>query len=200
MIIALTGRRGCGKSTAAAYLVKEHGFELRGFADPLKRSFAALFNIPYHSIEKWKNDPDMFASLQTHTELVADMSFREALQRYGTEAHRDIFGEDFWVDQTLPLPPVGFYAGRKIVIHDCRFINEAYRVKQLSGLTIGITRATNIKTLHRVPEESHVSETEMDDIPKDYVIKNDGTVRELHQSIESLLSAIDNIPRYERIS
>jgi len=196
MIIAFTGRRGSGKSTAAAYLVKEHGFELRAFADPLKRSFAALFGIPYHEIEKWKNDPRIFVSVQDHAKLISDMSFREALQRYGTEAHRDIFGQDFWVDLALPLPPTGFYAGRKIVIHDCRFLNEAYRVKQLSGLTIGISRAGGAKPLHSVPE--HVSESEMDDIPKDYVIKNDRTIRELHQEIERLLSSVTTYTGYER--
>jgi len=28
---------------------------------------------------------------------------RQALQRYGTEGHRDVFGEDFWVDALLPV-------------------------------------------------------------------------------------------------
>ena len=30
------------------------------------------------------------------------MTFREFLQRYGTEAHRDVFGKDFWLEYTLP--------------------------------------------------------------------------------------------------
>jgi hypothetical protein len=206
MIIAFTGKRGSGKSTAAAYLIKEHEFELRAFADPLKKSFAALFDIRYHEIEKFKNDPNTFIEIRTvdtsyENEYLSGpvMTFREALQRYGTEAHRDIFGEDFWVDLALPLPPVGFYVGRKIVIHDCRFLNEAYRVKQLGGYVIDIKRPPSDQPQHR-GWENHVSESEMDNIPKDVVIKNDGTISDLYIRIEAVLSTVLDYVGHERTS
>ena len=56
MILGLNGLKGSGKDTVGAHLIKEHGFERRSFADPLKKSVAALLDIPYHEIDKWKNE------------------------------------------------------------------------------------------------------------------------------------------------
>lgn len=106
MIIGLTGLKGSGKDTVAAYLIKEYGFERRAFADPLKRSIAALFDIEFADIEKMKNDPNSRVEIITHRdggrEFGKSFLFRQILQRYGTEAHGEIpeFGTDFWVDLT----------------------------------------------------------------------------------------------------
>ena len=52
MIIALTGKKGCGKDTIANYLVEKYGFINYGFADPIKEVGKILFGFPwqlYHS-------------------------------------------------------------------------------------------------------------------------------------------------------
>src|SRR5215467_4376192 len=141
MILGLCGLKQSGKDTIAAYLVKEHGFERKAFADPLKRSVAALFDIPFSEIDKLKMDDSILVGVGRHGEEEYDqwiqhigfhaITFRELLQRYGTEAHRDVFGNCFWVDLTLPVQ--GFYPGRAIVVTDVRFREEAERVKFLGG-------------------------------------------------------------------
>ena len=175
MIIGLSGFRGSGKDTVAAYLVKEHEFERRAFADPLKRSVAALFNIPFSDIDKMKNDPKCDVSLNP---LVA-MTFREFLQRYGTEAHRDVFGEDFWLEYTLPAN--GHYSGNLICITDLRFSNEAERIKQLGGRIWFINRITN-----RSVVDPHSSE--IIDFGVDYTIDNTGTIEDLYVEVERALN------------
>lgn len=188
MIIGLTGLKGSGKDTVGAYLVKNHGFERRSFADPLKRSFAAFFDVPVSDLENLKNLQDCkvmlgeFANGDQSGFIYSDMSVRQALQRYGTEAHRDVFGHDFWVDQALPVD--GFYSGRAIVITDLRFQSEAYRIRLLEGTIIRIKRGVTLE------EDLHVSEVEQLNIVSDHDIYNDGTVEELFEQVEEVLTQI----------
>jgi hypothetical protein len=193
MIIGLTGLKGSGKDTVGAYLVKEFGFERKAFADPLKRSVAALFDIPFSEIDKLKDMLDnwIFLDMDGVLEPVSKMNFRTFLQRYGTEAHRDIFGKNFWVDLTLPVQ--GFYPGRAIVVTDVRFRNEAERVKYLDGIIIRIKRGSLEQHPHGVEGEPDVHESEIMDYPDlvDFTLYNDGTIEELFETVNQLLSNID---------
>ncbi len=195
MILGLSGAKGSGKDTVAAYLVKTHGFERKAFADPLKKSVAALFDIPFAMVDKLKNDESAFTSIYQLSpakdqyeaagrELISqhDMTFRTFLQRYGTESHRDVFGEDFWVDITLPVQ--GYYPGRAIVVSDVRFPNEANRVTQLGGYNVRIFRDAVI------PEESidPLHKSEHFDFGYDFTILNNGGLDDLAVSCEEILT------------
>lgn len=191
MILGLKGLKGSGKDTVAAYLIKQHGFERRAFADPLKKSVAALLDIPYHEIDKWKND-ELFrvevAQYASKSDIgskdfafVQSFTFREFLQRYGTEAHRDIFGENFWLDYTLSLD--GYYAGRNIAITDCRFENEARRVNAVGGFVVQITRSV----AGVLEQDQHRSEQEFPARMVDYQLKNDSSLERLYDRIENML-------------
>jgi hypothetical protein len=185
--------KGSGKDTVAAYLVKEHNFERKAFADPLKRSIAALFDIPFFEIDKLKNrdvlvgigeigEPEYQQWIQYIG--IKGLTFRELLQRYGTEAHRDIFGDNFWVDITLPVQ--GFYPGRAIVVTDVRYRNEAERVKMLGGHVISIIRGSAALG----EQDQHRSEQFCVEYPHlvDHKIYNDGSLEELYESVEDLLA------------
>jgi hypothetical protein len=178
MIVGLAGFKGSGKDTVAAYLIKEHGFERKAFADPLKRSVAALFDIPFADVDKYKNDDYIGVEIRQISEVVKFLSFREILQRYGTEAHRDVFGQDFWLDYTLPVQ--GFYPGRAIVVTDVRFRNEAERVRELGGFMWFVDRMEV-----RPPYELHPSEVY--DFEVDTIVHNNGTLEELYANIEAAL-------------
>jgi hypothetical protein len=94
------------------------------FADPLKQSAAAALGIDVEALNEFKNkdhvyfrpevawDDDSLAEVMTDQEIrdeqfavevLIPFNIRTYLQRYGTEAHRDVFGQQFWVDATLPL-------------------------------------------------------------------------------------------------
>jgi hypothetical protein len=187
MILGLSGMKGSGKDTVAAYLVKEHGFERKAFADPLKKSVAALLGIPFSDIDRLKNDEGAVIALASHYGNLSPVTFREFLQRYGTEAHRDVFGEDFWIDYTLPVQ--GFYPGRAIVVSDVRFVNEAARVKELGGYNVRIIRPT-------VPIlDMHISEVQEFDY--DFQIINDGDLGELAIAVEEVLTLAGHHIRVE---
>lgn len=169
LLIGLTGRKFSGKNTVGEFIkewAQENGqkAELRGFADSLKLSFARIF-VDDATLEESLEFADAmknYGKLSFDVPLTngifdrfgprSKISGRKALQNYGTEAHREIFGDDFWVDQLLPL---GSYdesgnhplwtdkwgPGNDIcIVTDARFPNEAARIKRLGGLVIRIYR------------------------------------------------------------
>lgn len=181
MLLGLCGLKGSGKDTVGAYLVKEHGFERKSFADKLKESVAALFDVEPWEIEQWKNDPGAYACiLSVKGEVTPGLTIRQFLQRYGTEAHRDVFGQDFWVNQLLPMG--GYYSGRNIVVTDVRFKNEIDRILTLDGHVIYVDRpALDQKDPHRSEEEvSYGKEI-------GYQLVNNLGVMELYEEIEDML-------------
>jgi len=186
MIVGLSGQKRSGKDTIAAYLVKEHNFERKAFADPLKRSVAALFDIPFSEVDKLKLDPQVEVIIRKWKdgnifEDYVRMNKRTFLQRYGTEAHRDVFGQDFWLDHTLPVQ--GFYPGRAIVVTDVRFTNEAARIRELGGIVVRVSRNNS----SAAPSDQDQHRSEVIDFDWDYLIENDGTFGDLYSHIEDML-------------
>lgn len=182
MIIGLCGAKQSGKDTVGAYLVKKHGFEKRAFAYTLKKSFAALFGIPVGVLEELKNDPSVRLEFTRHrlkgfNVPESSLTIRELLQRYGTEAHRDVFGEDFWLDQTLPP---GKYFSQNIVITDVRFNNEAERVRLMGGFVVNLIRPLSAKDVH-------ASEEGIEPNIVDYEIENDGTIPSLFGKVDAMM-------------
>jgi hypothetical protein len=152
LIIGLNGFRESGKDTAGAYLVKHYGFHRLSFAEPLKQSVANLFDISLEEIEEWKNWPSVRVNLSGPSgrmtrdiKKYSDMDFRTFLQRYGTEAHRDVFGENFWVDQAMSQ----IEEGKNYVFTDARFPNELMAIRKAKGLTVRIERDVTTNDAHR---------------------------------------------------
>jgi Deoxynucleotide monophosphate kinase len=186
MIIGLTGLKGSGKDTIAAHLIKSYGFERRAFADKLKESAAALLKLDPSHFEVLKNSPDILFAIGSFKqdgmfEMIVNQSTREFLQRYGTESHRDVFGQDFWVNQLLPMD--GFYTDRNIVITDVRFVNEAERIHALKGYVVRVVR-----TLFN--DDAHTSEQEQLQIKSDYELDNTGYLYELPKKIDLMMKLL----------
>ena len=191
MIIGLKGLKNSGKDTVAAYLIKQHNFERRAFADPLKRSVAALLDIPYHEIDKWKNDPNVWVSVHTvgPYDEFSTLTFRQFLQRMGDEASKQVWWDTFWDDLTLPID--GFYHGKKIVITDCRFESNARRINICGGYVVQLRRpGFEVQDPHR-------GEELFPDKMVDYTLMNDGTLDDLYDKINEMLIHLDRLePRH----
>lgn len=171
MILGFTGRMGSGKNTAAEKLAEmfpEGKVVEISFARKLKESVCTLFGCSMEELEKWKNDPDVGVLLRRKDGYsYSAQSFREFLQVYGTEAHRDVFGADFWLDAALPLD--GDYADDIIyVVTDVRFPNEAQRVRDLGGKVITI-----IGGIEDTPAKHRSEEIPQGDFLIDNVERND---------------------------
>lgn len=187
-VLGLTGKMGAGKNECARRLALLAPVVEVSFAAKLKESAAALLGCSIADLERWKNDAEMCIELRSGWGLptAPSLSIRSFLQRYGTEAHRDVFGLDFWLDAALPIPWVdvtsfgsepqraqGGYDDRLYVVTDVRFENEAQRVRELGGHVVRVIG----------PNEhtgGHASEQDLADV--DFTIDN----RERGDSFDSL--------------
>lgn len=198
MIIGLHGKMGSGKNEAAQRIAKVSSLPVVeiAYGRKLKESVAALLGVSLGDLEIWKNNPARCVSVGTMVDglgFVAHkdkiQSVRSFLQRYGTESHRDVFGQDFWLDAALPLPDHAGFLGRYddalYVVTDMRFPNEAERVKDLGGVTVRIIGPND-------DTGSHPSEQTLE---CDYEIDNtirDDRFASLDAQLAALLDAISD--------
>lgn len=185
MIIGVNGNKGSGKDTVGQYLVDNYGFERLSFAAKLKESAAALFEVDPSVWEELKNDKDARVILEAPSDVFdgkwakIDIDVRTFLQRYGTEAHRDIFGYDFWVEALLGDYQIS--EKRDFVVTDARFDNELYRIQVLDGLTVRIERPGT-------EGDGHASEIPPRKELIDYTINNSGTLEDLYASVDDFMA------------
>lgn len=177
MIIGLNGRLKSGKDTTFNIIqeVVTVGPVIQvSFAKALKVSAAASVGSNVVSMENWKGDESIHFTRPDGSTFTT----REYLQWFGTEGHRDAFGDNFWVDIALPLDKD--YSDALYVVTDMRFPNEADRVIALGGHAVKVEReaATNFS--------AHSSEQNIDDVIE-YFLDNTGTLDDLRHNVTSML-------------
>lgn len=179
MIIGLSGYAQVGKDTVANYLVEEHGFVKVSFADPIRE---ALYKLdPMISIGEFGSASLVSAVDHMGWEEVKRQSSeaRSLLQRLGTEVGRNMFGEDFWVNQAL----LRAKEHENVVVADTRFINEAEAIRKTGGQVWRVS-----KTGHN-PVNGHPSETALDEYPFDWNIWNNGNLTDLFAFVEAIMES-----------
>ena len=203
MLIGLKGYKGVGKDTVADYLVAEYGFTKVAFADKMKEAVAGLFGISREQVDQFKNnDGNSLDLVEVHIDIASRVEYvytwREFLQRFGTEMGRNIFGEDFWVDQlALELPLYkqhvtalsqyvytwDWRVDGDIVIPDARFENEARRIRELGGHMVEIRRPG-------YEPDGHASE---EPLPEDLInhrIVNGSSVDILYSLVDEVINEL----------
>lgn len=179
-IIGLAGFAGSGKDEAAKALVGL-GYRRIAFADVLREMALAIDPFVF---ERAEGDGDIYifrrlsAVIQNYGWDDAKNEFpdvRRLLQRLGTEAGRDILGENIWVDTAL-----GRETTDKLVVTDVRFPNEVEGVRKRGGIVVQIQRPGV------GPRNDHASETSLLNYEFDAVIVNNGTIDELHEKMINL--------------
>lgn len=168
-VVALTGAAGSGKSTAADYLIRHHGYERVKFAGPLKAAFAAM-GFSQEQIEgDLKETPCAWLNFKTP---------RHAMQTLGTEWGRNCIGEDFWSELWVHHANKVLADGRRVVVDDCRFPNEATAVRGLGGVIIKLEGRGGIAGSHASEEGCGYW---------DSVVENDGCVTDLYAGVEEAI-------------
>ena len=183
MIIALTGKKGSGKSTVAEYIAAFHGFQQYAFADPMKEACKLIFG--------W-TDEYVNGSLKEHVDPVYGVSPRHALQSLGTEwgqhtlCEHDTFRETTWRMLWVRRFVDTVYDDSDWVISDMRFPHELEGLHEAGCpvVSIRVTRPGHC------PQDMHSSETEMDLIAADHVLINTGTIDDLYADIDTIMEHI----------
>lgn len=191
-VIGLAGHARSGKNTVANIIrdIAEVPVFQDAFANRLKVSAARSLGFEFETLEEYLDWADGFKeecsitievldiNEEPYMEAVKRISGREFLQFYGTEAHREVFDTDFWVQQLAAnLNPEVL-----TVVTDVRFDNEAALIKELGGLIIQVSR----EQVEELPGQ-HASEAPIDEQLVDYTIDNSGTIDDLVSKVNWIL-------------
>jgi hypothetical protein len=217
ILFAMAGQMGSGKDTAAKHLVDAHGFTKLAFADNLKEMCKAAFSLTdydvYDEEGKFKKfqepvtlTPDHLRKIIVWALRVNGFEFgeevidkclalkgkvfetpREVLQFVGTEICRMVIHPDFHAEVVrMKIEREGL---QKVVISDCRFLNEREAVKKWRGTNVLITGRT---TQHEASDFSkgHASENSLgSESEYDVTIVNNGTLEELYNMVDQLVGS-----------
>jgi len=195
-IFAISGKKRHGKDSVARVL-NEWGVHRLAFADHLKWLAMKTWDLSFEQVygddlkevvdERWGLTP------------------RFMLQQLGTQVGRNIH-EMTWVRKALDtiekaargepviLPNLEtrkfeeteFAEGwaDRWCIPDCRFPGEADAVKARGGIVIKVVRPS------LVSNDTHASETEVDNVKEDYLVMNDGSIADLHAGIQAIIDRV----------
>ena len=209
MIIGIVGFINSGKGTVGDILVNEYDFKKFAFADPLKDATAAIFGWDRALLEgdtkesrEFREKRDEFWSAR----LGWDVTPRKALQRMGTEAGREVFGDDVWIAALEKR----IHNLDKVVVTDVRFQNEIEAIRSVGGKVIRVKRGvepvwypvahqqnTNPPNRAMFREdmmdyaypEIHQSEWDWIGSNFDAIILNEGTIEDLRGNVKEMLRA-----------
>jgi hypothetical protein len=182
MIISITGKIGSGKDTIADIIMQYtpyHDWEIKKFAGKLKDIAEILSGVPKINFEDQEfKKQDMGPNW--------GMTYRDLLQRLGTEAMRNGLHENVWVNALFADYHFNIEEDEQMpnwLITDCRFPNELEAVKAHKGITIKVIRDSG-----NTVGTTHASETALDDYTEwDYVVDNNGSIEDLKTQVFSIL-------------
>jgi len=163
--VLINGKKRSGKDFCAELLKKS--LESRGktvqvisIAAPLKHIVQSVFKITTKELDYFKNNPtDVKIEVRKLGVKLVDLDFRQILQRLGTDALSEQFGEHIWVD--LLKEEIHNSTADFVLVSDFRFKKE-----HISTETI------NIKNSCADTTDTHMSENELNDFNFKYTIDN----------------------------
>jgi hypothetical protein len=201
MFVGVVGFIGSGKG-AVGDILSKFGFEKISFGSHLKDVTSVMFGWDRKLLEgdtvesrEFREKIDLFWSKKLNREFTP----RLALQLMGTEVGRNVFGADLWIHALENK----IDKDENYVITDVRFQNEIDWIRNQKGILIEIRRGelprwykvaalANDGCEHslRVMRDIGIHESEWKWIGRqnvDHVIRNDGSLDDLEQSIISCL-------------
>lgn len=209
MIISVTGFIGSGKDTIADYLVAHYGFKRESFAGTLKDAVAQVFGWDRELLEgrtkearEWRESVDKWWAKRLN---IPTLTPRWVLQQWGTEVCRRSFHDDIWI---ASLENKLRKTNQSIVISDCRFPNEIKTLQKLGATSVRVKRGEepewyetakivnagmkkigwSISKGELERQGIHLSEYAWIGTKFDVVIENDGTIENLYNEAEKLIS------------
>jgi cytidylate kinase len=183
-IIAFCGHAQSGKDTAARILIEKHNFTRIAFADPLREMLYALNPMVFEQTRK-QSEGEIDYVFGRVAGIVDQIGWegakkiaevRELLQRLGTDAGRNVLGQNIWIETAMKKAKA---LDTNVVFTDVRFQNEVDAVRAAGGTVIRIEREGT------GPVNEHVSDKGISDLKVDAVIRNNWDKEDLAFYVES---------------
>lgn len=190
-IIALCGKSGSGKSTAASFITSNYKncYET-AFASKLKEIAAVAFEVP----------ESHFYDAELKEQIIPDWGItpRQAAQFLGTELFRNHIHKDFWLAHvTNELNRIDPETGEfvytpedTVIISDLRFQNEYDWVMANGGIVIYIKRPVSDASspVSGIPNHASedISSINLHHPERTFTILNQGTLQYFRQMIGKL--------------
>jgi hypothetical protein len=175
IIIGLVGFAGSGKDTIGHYLINNYNFKKLSFANTLKDVVSSIYGWNRDLLEGITDESRLFRET---IDPFWNITPRQALIDIGTNLFRNHFDKNIWV-KSLIKQIQNMPSNSKLVITDCRFINEIQALKELKSKIVYVNRIT--------PEILNDSEKELIKINSnmfDYILNNDKDINHLENQIE----------------
>ena len=181
-LIGITGRKFNGKDTMGDYYVKHHGYVRIAFADSLKKGCGEIFGF---------TDEQLYGNQKETIDKFWKVSPRTVLQYVGTDLFRNQLcnimpnvESNIWVKvvQKKIMSAWETNPNIKFVVTDVRFMNECNMIHDMGGTVVRVCRDSVNPIL-----DTHLSEMEIDKLPADYQIKNNGSIKDLYNSAKDML-------------
>lgn len=184
MLIGVSGKKRSGKDEIAK-VVAERGFRPIAYADPIRRALEILNPVVHYIlkmdglVELRYNDAVEALGYEAAKEEFPEI--RRLMQVFGTDVCRVMFGDEVWTNY---LRDAINRDGGDYVVTDIRFRNEARLVQTRGGVVLRVVRPG-------LPnDDTHDSETSLNDWECDYIIQNDGTLDDLRNEVNRILDKI----------
>ena len=190
-LIGLVGRKGSGKDTAAQGLLEDRRWVKVSLAEPLRKVVKTMFLL---------TDEDCDDCDRKEQPGPLGVSYRRGMQAVGTELVRnqlqkvlpEIGTEGFWIQHMRRKVEQLWQEGKRVVITDVRFEDEADAIIELGGLLVFVDRPGMDKS------DGHASETGVDVIVAKYRapdmlvrLENNSTVDTLQTRLSDLVYGAD---------
>ena len=215
-IISFVGNIGCGKDTAADYLVNYHQFRRDSFANTLKDAVSHVFGWNRELLEgrskesrEWRETVDTWWAERLR---MPKLTPRWVLQHWGTEVCRAGFHDDIWI---ASLENKMRKTNDNVVISDVRFPNEIKAIHNSGGVVIRIKRGPDPEWYQYAIDANrgpicnsswsisteklrklgiHASETAWIGGNIDYTVSNDDTIDSLFRQLEDIIKNHTLVP------
>lgn len=176
MLIGIGHKRRVGKSFTAA-LIRKHGFVIEQVVFPLKQIIQTCFPVTAKELEGDYKDTLIVPGVETTP--------RQLLLRTGRALEAEFPG----FLQTRLRNILQLHAEEKndVVIPDIRTLEEVKIVRELGGYLIRVDK----NKLLDLDLDANRFEVELDRFSNwDYIINNDGSIKDLSQRVEEIMEDI----------
>ncbi len=165
-----------GKTTAARFLMNDHGYVKVSFAAPLRFMIERLL----HSAGYTYNEIQWFLNEGKEQNIdVIGASYRKLARTLGTDWGRNLIHPDIWVrvvEQKI------IHIKAPVCIDDLRFPNELELLRRHDFALVKLVRNTS-----RLDNDIHPSDLALRDFDDwDHVIENNGSLEELCSKVQDI--------------